>query len=170
MKRLYILRHAKSSWDDASLADFDRPLNARGLKAARFMGELLAKKRVLPDIFIASPAKRASHTALIVRESSGSDAPMRNDERIYEASPRGLNSVVLQIPESFDSAMLVGHNPGIEGFIRYLTGEQERMPTAALASISLNIKEWMETGERCGTLDYVLRPKEQMALTEQNAG
>lgn len=162
MKKLFVLRHAKSSWDDSNLADFDRPLNGRGLNAAPFMGELIARKSLMPDLFLSSPAKRASQTAALVKESSGSNAELRFDERIYEASPNTLCQVITEIDDANDSAMIVGHNPGMEGLIRLLTGSSEPMPTAALASIDLNVKSWGEVSAGSGRLVQLIRPKEEM--------
>ncbi len=162
MKTLYLLRHAKSSWTDNSLADFDRPLNARGLNAAPFMGEIMAKRGVFPDIIISSPAKRAMQTAVLVKEASGSNASILYDERIYEASTQTLKLVISQIDDKVESAMIVGHNPGIEGFINYLTGILETMPTTALAVIVLNIDSWSEAAAICGNLEFIVRPNEEM--------
>ena len=162
MKRLYLLRHAKSSWDIASLADFDRPLNDRGLKAAPFMGELMASRGMQPALIVSSPARRAMQTAEVVRASSGFDVPLSFDERIYEASLSTLLKVIVQIPADAGSALIVGHNPGMEGIVRYLTGELQPMPTAALASIKLAVDGWAAVGENSGTLEFVIRPKEEM--------
>jgi phosphohistidine phosphatase len=162
MKKLFILRHAKSSWNDPSLADFDRPLNERGLNAAPFMGEVIAKRRFLPDVILSSPAKRAMETAMLVKEAAGSNAPIQYDERIYEASPQVLRQVVSELGEDKRSVMIAGHNPGIEGFVKFLTNSSERMPTAALAVIDLGIEQWKDVLQGCGTLQAVIRPKEEM--------
>jgi len=164
MKKLFILRHAKSSWNDPGLADFDRPLNDRGLNAAPFMGEVVAKRRFLPDTILSSPAKRAMQTALLVKETAGSNAVVQYDERIYEASPQVLGQVVSEIGEDKQSVMIVGHNPGMEGFIKYLTSSSENMPTAALAVIDLNIEHWKDILPGCGTLQDIIRPKEEMKV------
>lgn len=162
MKRLFVVRHAKSSWTDPNLSDFDRPLNDRGLNAAPFMGELIAKKNLIPDIIVSSPAKRAIKTALLLKEASGVNADIVYDERVYEASPQTLRQVVKEIDNTCRSAMLVGHNPGIEGFIRFLTGQTEPMPTAALAVIDLQIENWNETSDGGGELRTIYRPKDEM--------
>lgn len=162
MKTIFILRHAKSSWEDASLADFERPLNERGLKAATFMGELMREKEFRPSIILSSPALRAKRTAELLKESSGLAVGIRLDHRIYEASPQSLRQVVSELENSIDAAMLVGHNPGIEGFIRFLTGQIEPMPTAALAAIAMKIENWNAIDDDCGMLDSVYRPKDEM--------
>ena len=162
MKTLFILRHAKSSWEDADLADFERPLNERGLKTAPFMGEVMARKGFAPSVILSSPAVRAKQTALLVKDSGGISGELRFDDRIYEASPQRLLQVASEIDDAFRSAMLVGHNPGIEGFIRFLTGQLEPMPTAALAVIELDIDKWGETVAGCGELRAIYRPKDEM--------
>jgi phosphohistidine phosphatase len=162
MKRLFILRHAKSSWTDIDLADFDRPLNERGLDAAPFMGRYLAEEGHMPDAIVSSPAKRARETAELVKEHSGFEPEIGFDERIYEASPNTLREVASELPDTADSAMIVGHNPGIEGFIRHLTGQIEPMPTAALAVIELDIDSWGKIDHLSGRVVAVIRPKELM--------
>lgn len=162
MKRLYILRHAKSSWDDSSLTDFDRPLNKRGLRAAPFMGGYMASNGFAPDLIVSSPAERARQTAELVRESGEFDCPLNFDRRIYEADVRALTQVVSGLADQFDAVLLVGHNPGMEGLVHHLTGEQHEMPTAALAVISLDVDAWPKLSADCGTLDRLVRPKAEM--------
>lgn len=161
MKTLYILRHAKSSWNDNSIADFDRPLNVRGLNTAPFIGEVMARKDVRPDVIISSPAKRAMQTAILVKEASGLNAPIQYDERIYEASTQTLNLLISQIGEEIESVLLVGHNPGMAGLIDYFTGRSEEMPTAAIAAIALKIDTWEQASAKCGDLQFVIRPRDE---------
>lgn len=160
MKTLFLLRHAKSSWDDPSQTDFERPLNPRGLRAAPFMGELMAKKGFDPSVIVSSPAMRAKTTAELVKDAGQFSAEIIFEKTIYEAGPNTLRQVISEISEDHTSALLVGHNPGIEGFIRYLTGQIEPMPTAALAVIELKIEKWGEVDDGCGKLLSVYRPKE----------
>jgi len=160
MKTLYLLRHAKSSWDDPSQTDFERPLNQRGIKAAPFMGNLMAQKGFTPSVIICSPAMRAKTTARLVKDAGGFSEEIVFEKSIYEASPNNLREIVSKLSEDHGSALLVGHNPGIEGFIRYLTGLLEPMPTAALAVIELENERWEEVNDNCGKLLAVYRPKE----------
>lgn len=162
MKILFLLRHAKSSWDNASLADFDRPLNERGNNTAPFMGEAMTRRGYAPAVVVSSPANRAASTAKLVKESAGFNSELRYDDRVYEASPNSLRQVVSELDDAFGSAMIVGHNPGMEGFVRYLTGEIEAMPTAALAVIELNIDSWSQINSDTGKLDELIRPKDEM--------
>ena len=160
MKRLLLLRHAKSSWDDPNLADFDRPLNERGVAAAALIGELMAGKGYVPDEIVSSPAKRAVRTATLVKESAGFDSPIRLDDRIYEASPQTLTKVASECRNDLQSVMMVGHNPGFEGFVAVLTGTAESMPTASLAIIDLDIESWSDLMGGLGKAAEVIRPKE----------
>ncbi len=162
MKTLFVLRHAKSSWDDADLADFDRPLNERGKTAAPFVGELMKRNGFLPELILSSPALRARETARLVTEAAGLDAEIKHNERIYEASPQTLERIAASIDDRFGSAMIVGHNPGMEGFVRLLTGKLESMPTAALAVIDLDVSGWELIGNSSGTLRQIIRPKDEM--------
>ena len=161
MKTLYILRHAKSSWDNPLLADFERPLNKRGLDAAPMIGEIIYKNRFNPELILSSPAKRAKQTAVLVREVGAIKPEIRYDERIYEASPQTLVQIISELGEESDSSLLVGHNPGLEGLIRFLTGETQTMPTAALAVIDLNVENWAEITVECGTLKKLIRPMDE---------
>src|SRR5688572_19085866 len=113
MKTLYVLRHAKSSWNDPHLSDFDRPLNDRGERTAPFIGKLMRDRGLIPDVVISSPARRALETAKLVREAAGIEPDILFDERIYEASPQALRQVAAEADDLLASIMLVGHNPGI---------------------------------------------------------
>lgn len=166
MKTLYILRHAKSSWEDNTLADFDRPLNQRGRSAAPFMGEVMRRRDLDPEVIMASPAARARETAELAKQAGDLTGEIRFDDRIYEASPQTLSQVVSGVSDEFGCAMVVGHNPGMEGFIRLLTGKLESMPTAALAVIDLNIENWSEIAPLSGMLRTVIRPKDEIKTLE----
>ena len=160
MKRLLLMRHAKSSWADGSLADFDRPLNERGLKAAPLVGRFMRKRRLRPDLILCSPAERARQTAALVARAAGLSAPLRYDERIYEASAGRLAEIVSQVEEGADELLLVGHNPGLEGLLELLTGEPQHMPTAALARLLLDVEKWGKLREGAGRVELFVRPKE----------
>ena len=162
MKILYILRHAKSAWTYADLSDFERPLNERGVKTAPFMGELMAKKNFQPELILCSPAARAKQTALLVKKAGRMKAEIKYDERIYEASPLRLMEIVSEIESEIGSVLLVGHNPGLEGLIKFLTGEHHRMPTAALAVVNLETEDWQSVHPDCCALQALIRPKEEM--------
>ena len=154
MKTLYLVRHAKSSWDDKDITDFERPLNERGNHDAPLMGKILNEKKVEPVLIITSPALRALTTARIIAEKLGYDARrIMEDERIYEATMRELTSVVREIHEEYQTVMLFGHNPGISNFTNLL-GDQfiPDMPTCAVAGLELKIKSWSEAERNCGKI------------------
>jgi phosphohistidine phosphatase len=160
MKTLFLLRHAKSSWHDPDLPDFERPLNDRGLRTAPFMGEFMKANGLSPAIILSSPAVRARTTAELVKKAGDIDAEIQFDKDIYEASPQQLYRIISEISDANESAMIVGHNPGMEGIVQFLTGRLEAMPTAALAVIDLDVSSWSEVTHGCGELQAIHRPKE----------
>ena len=156
---LYLLRHAKSSWKDDSLKDFDRPLKGRGRDAAEQMGKRLASEQLQDAVLICSPAVRTRETAQIVLKHSRLRMDQRFDERIYEASLRDLLQVVSEIPDDRQTAMMIGHNPGFEELLAFLTGEARRMPTCALAKIKLEAESWKDARAGAGSLKMFVTPK-----------
>ena len=160
MKTLYLLRHAKSSWNDSSLRDFDRPLSDRGREAAERIGKRLASEKLHAPLLLCSPALRTRETAEIVLKSSKLRAEERFDKRIYEASLRDLTQVISDIPDDKQLAILIGHNPGFEELLAFLTGEHRRMPTCALAKIRFDVASWGEVRTGEGDLEWFITPKE----------
>lgn len=166
MKTLYLLRHAKSSWDDATLSDFDRPLSGRGLRAAPFMGGLMLERGLIPAAMISSPAKRARQTAQLAAASLELEIEIEFDDRVYDASAQRLVEIVSEVDDKYASVMLIGHNPGLEGCIRFFTGKVEPMPTAALAVIELSIGSWADVSVECGNLQQLIRPRQVMDFSK----
>ena len=159
MRTLYLLRHAKSSWKDVSLSDFERPLKRRGREAAQLVGERLAQEKLKNPLLICSPAVRTRETAELVLKSAKLRVEERWDQRIYEASLRDLLEVVGEIPDDKTVVILIGHNPGFEELLAFLTGESQRMPTAALAKIKFDVS-WKDIAASSGKLDWFTTPKE----------
>ena len=162
VKTLLVLRHAKSSWDDSSLDDHQRPLNARGERDAPRMGRLARKKRLDVELIISSDAIRAHLTALAVADAAGYRGQILLDERLYHASATEILEVLSSVvDDNIATLMIVGHNPGLEDLVAQLTGEPEGLPTAALAQIALPIDRWRDlTTSTRGTLIGLWRPKE----------
>jgi phosphohistidine phosphatase len=161
MKRLLILRHAKSSWKDERLSDFERPLNKRGQFDAPRMGRLLAQRDLTPQLIISSAAKRARLTAEAVAAASGYTEDIYLTRDLYLASPEEYIDVLSEQGAGHDTVMVVGHNPGIEDLLELLIDYWERMPTAALANVELPIIDWHElTPETQGSLMDLWRPQE----------
>ena len=157
---LYLLRHAKSSWKHDSMSDFERPLKGRGRDAAKLVGKRFAIESPQPEVIVCSPAARTRETLEIVLKHSGLRVDQRFDERIYEASLRDLLQVVSEIPDGRQVALMIGHNPGFEELLAFLTGESRRMPTAALAKIKLEVESWKDVKPREGSLESFITPKE----------
>ena len=160
-KVLYISRHAKSSWDDASLADFDRPLNKRGKKDAPMMGELLESLGVLPELIIASPAKRAIRTARILADKilyPASEIVLNED--IYEASTSDLLDIIENFDDSLKSVMIVGHNPSFTHLANYLTETYfDNVPTCGIVAVGFELSHWKDIDKNSGKIIFYEYPK-----------
>ncbi len=162
MKTLLVLRHAKSSWNDPALDDHERPLNKRGQRDGPRMGELVREHRLTPDVIISSDAVRARATAQAVAKAARYAGEILLDPRLYIASPADILAVLCTVRETkAEIVMIVGHNPGLEGLVAQLTGEQQDLPTAALAQIVLPIDRWRDLKlSTRGTLLGLWRPKD----------
>ncbi len=146
-KVLLLMRHAKSSWEDGALADFERPLNGRGKRDAPRMGEFLRRRELLPELIFTSAARRARDTTTRVVEASGYEGEVRSTRELYEAEPEDFLEVLHAVPDSCARVMLVAHNPGLEMLLELLTGIPEALPTGALAAIQLPVASWKELHE-----------------------
>jgi phosphohistidine phosphatase len=169
MKRLTILRHAKSSWGDPGLDDFDRPLNARGIAAARAVGKALKRRRVRLDHVLASPAKRVRETLDQFARGYGILPEIRLDDAIYLASPGTLLDSVRDLPEASGAPLLVGHNPGLERLLIELTRDDSHgfrdlvaqgYPTGALAIVELPAASWAGIEPASGEIVDLILPRE----------
>ena len=170
MKRLTVLRHAKSSWEEPNLDDFDRPLNPRGWKAARRMGGEMKRRDMQLDLALASPALRVRETLDGLAQGHGPFAfPIRFESAIYGASTAILLNLLRAVPDHAGKCLLVGHNPGLQRLILELTVDGEnglrdrvadRYPTAALAVIELPTWHWSEIAPGSGTIVELILPKE----------
>jgi len=144
VKRLLILRHAKSSWADSSQDDWQRPLNERGLRDAPRAGEWLRKRAIVPDIIITSDAVRARTTAQAVATAAGYSRDLVTEPSLYHAKPDDLLGTLNGVSDDADTVLIVGHNPGLEDFVLLLTGEHHGMVTAALVELELPIDRWSD--------------------------
>lgn len=160
MKTLLLLRHAKSSWDEPSLRDFDRPLAARGKRDAPRIGKALRKRGPHPELIISSPAARTRATIKAIAASARFEAEIQFEESVYGASASELIKLIRGLPREKVTAMIVGHNPGLEDLVARLTGKPERMPTAALACIEFQIDGWTDLEDGEGKLAWLLTPKQ----------
>ena len=161
MKTLLVLRHAKSSWNDPAVEDHERPLNGRGTRDAPRMGQLVHELGLAPDTIISSDAVRARVTAAAVADAFGFAGEIRLERRLYLATPSDIITVLRSVPVSAATAMIVGHNPGLEQLVERLTAEANELPTAALVQISLPIERWRDLKlSTRGKLLGLWRPKE----------
>ncbi len=161
MKKLYLVRHAKSSWNNAQLRDFDRPLNNRGKRDAPFMGKLMKEKGIKPDLIFSSPAKRAYNTAeYFADELICSKEKIIKDNNLYEASVTDILKVLLNVEDAIETLMLFGHNPGLTDVSNFISDKQiENIPTSAVVSLILKVKRWDELDENACTFDFFEYPK-----------
>jgi phosphohistidine phosphatase len=164
--RLWLLRHAKSSWDDDGLADVDRPLAPRGERAARAMAAYLKSEGIRPELVLSSPAARARGTLEIVLPSLGAPEVLVEPD-LYTFDPEPLVERLRAIPETVSSAMLVGHNPAMQALAVWLarTGERlpelrEKYPTGALAELELDVPRWEDVDAGSATLSRFVPPRE----------
>lgn len=145
MKRLLILRHAKSDWGDSSLDDWQRPLSGRGINDAPRVGEMLRERSSIPDLIITSDAIRARSTAEAAAEAAGYTGEILLEPDLYLATPDAIVDVLNSVADdSAGAVMIVGHNPGLEGLIAQLIGDFQPMPTAALVQLALPIERWRD--------------------------
>jgi phosphohistidine phosphatase len=161
MKTLYVVRHAKSSWKYPQLDDFERPLNKRGRKSAPFMGTVLKKLKVAPDLIISSPANRAAMTArMIAAKISYPLEKIRYSESIYESSEDAYIQLIKQIGDRVNKAMIVGHNPATNGLANHISDQPiSNIPTCGIYCVDLDISSWANVKEHCGKLKFFEFPK-----------
>jgi phosphohistidine phosphatase len=168
MRRLMLLRHAKSDWSMPGQRDHDRPLAPRGRKAAPLIGRYMAEQAMIPDHAIVSTATRTRETWRLLAEMFPTTPPADFEDRIYEASPRDILATIAQAPASAQSLLVVGHNPGFHETANLLvdSGDKgmrqslsEKFPTAALAVIDFDIDDWAAIRPGGGRLKRFVTPR-----------
>ena len=164
VKRLYLLRHAKSSWDEPGLADRDRPLAPRGERASKSMAKYLRDEGIVPELVLCSQSKRTRET--LERLGLGDGTEVRIEDELYAASAGELLGALHEVPDEVESVMVVGHNPGMERLALELAvgGDEldrmrEKFPTAALATLELD-GTWSELAPGGAELVSFVKPKE----------
>ena len=168
MKTLTLLRHAKSGWDDPVARDFDRPLNAKGKRAAAMVGRHMRTLGLTFDHAIASPAVRVSETLEQIESGYGRTIAPVLDRRVYLASAATLLDVVHGFPGDADSALLVGHNPGLEDLVLMLVADgadplrdavEDKYPTASIAELQFE-GDWADVASGTARLTRFIRPRD----------
>ena len=167
MKVLTLLRHAKSTWDDPVARDFDRPLNRRGRKAARRIGEAIRDLGLAFDAVVASPAARVKETLDEVEQGCGRPLGAVYEQRVYLASLDTLIGIVRGADDGVERLLVVGHNPGMESLAMALTsgaGLRDEIavkyPTGTLAEIALPAERWAEVAPGTGRIARFIRPRD----------
>jgi len=165
MKKLFIIRHAKSSWDDPELDDFDRPLNKRGQKDAPRMGKRLKEKRITPDIMLSSPAERALATCIAIAKVLEFDkSKIKTDRKLYHASEDEILNIIRNLKDSprdsEEVALIFGHNPGLTEFANTLLNQTiDNIPTCGIVAAELPVERWQDVTFGCGKMLFFDFPK-----------
>ena len=166
MKQLFLLRHAKSSWEDPELADHDRPLAPRGRRAAKLIAEHLRRQGIVPELVLCSSAARTRETLEPIVPALGEDVPVKIEDELYAASEQVLLERVRAVEDGIESLLLIGHNPGVQQLALLLAGGGEKVaalahkyPTGALATLELS-GGWRELSAGGAELTDFVTPKE----------
>lgn len=160
-KTVLLLRHAKSSWKDSQLDDFDRPLNGRGRKAAATIGDQLRSESVVIDQVLSSSSVRTRQTVELLFADWKEVPSTTFHDDLYHATPGQMIDQLRQLPSSVNCVMLVAHNPGLEELVNQWTGQATHFPTAAMAQFEFDIQDWSQlTGQTVGRLIQLWRPRE----------
>jgi len=161
MKKLYLLRHAKSSWNYPELDDFERPLNKRGRNDLPVMARVLNKREIKPDLIVSSPALRAAFTAInVIQLANLSEDLIKYDTMIYEASTSMLLNLIKNTNDQIDDLMLVGHNPGMTSLANYLSDKRiDNIPTCGLVGMKAKITNWKDLSEKSASFLFFEYPK-----------
>ena len=163
MRRITLLRHAKSDWDTPSLNDFDRPLNQRGERDAELIGQRLNSNGVRPSLILCSDAKRAITTArMIAQEIAYPGEFIQPVNALYLASPATIIEVLRREGEDYSDIMLIGHNPGLTDLANLICDSKtDNLPTCGVYAVDVDIDDWADLENTQGTLNYFEYPKKQ---------
>lgn len=161
MKTLYLVRHAKSSWDYPDLKDSDRPLNKRGKRDAPFMAKLMRNNKEAPDIIVSSPAVRAYEIAKEIAKGADIDKKdIIKDERLYMADTDDFTDVIKETKNKYKNLMLVGHNYGITYFANKISdADIDNIPTSGIVRIDFKADDWKEVAGQKGNMIFFEYPK-----------
>jgi len=162
MKQLYIVRHAKSSWDDFTIPDHERPILEKGKVKTLKVAAALKQKGILPDLIISSTARRARQTALLLATELGyPEEKIIFEKRIYHADADDIFDELFGLDNAVSSVMIVGHNPTLTDLANYFSKTMiDNLPTSAVASVTFKTDKWEKTGSSKFKLNFIMRPGE----------
>ena len=160
MKKLFIIRHAKSDWGDENLDDFDRPLNEKGIKDCALVGKYLKQKNKKIDIILSSPALRAHTTAKLLAKELDFNKNIMQNQYIYEPFVAAIQELISYIHDDNDTAILVGHNPGVSTLAYMLCDSREELKTASIVEISFSCDSWMDVNKNNATFISYTKTKD----------
>lgn len=170
MRTLYIMRHAKSRWDESDVADHERGLKKRGKRDAPMMGRALAERSAPPDLILSSTARRATATARRVARVWGYGGEVRREDVLYERGPLQCVEMLRGLPDSVESVLVIGHNPTLENLIWALGGPRLSLPTSTTVCLDLDIKSWADLDLTVEVqVRFVLKPKDLRATDDTPA-
>lgn len=162
MKELLVMRHGKSDWTVESLVDYDRPLKKRGVKASASMGKKIGSLNLAPDIILSSPAVRARETTEIFMKNCNCNKEIMWLESIYHETEYSILTHIQGLSNSYQRAMVVGHNPTLENLSNLLisTGKLNiKLPTAAILYLTFDVNTWDAVIPASGLLEWLVPPK-----------
>lgn len=161
---LYLIRHAKSSWDHPGLKDIDRPLEARGYRDAPFMAKMLASEGIKADKLVSSPAKRAYSTAVFFAQAQGIDPEsIEQDIKVYHAYAEDVLAVARNWKDSWNTVFLFGHNPTFTSVANYFADQFiDNVPTCGIVGIELEAIQWKDLKKGAGRIKHYWYPKQFM--------
>ena len=160
MKKLYLIRHAKSDWSDASQNDFERGLNTRGKKAITTMAEVLNKKEVMPDLILSSSATRAMLTAQGLAKNINYKGKIKYLEALYFADPQEIIEIIKEIKDTYETVFIFGHNPETTELTDLIVDETiDNVPTLGIVALNIPAKQWKKFKPEKAKLDFFIYPK-----------
>ncbi len=169
MKRLYLLRHAKSDWADPNRADADRPLSPRGRRAAPALGHFMRREGLIPELALSSTARRAEETWELLAPALRTDVRLETSNKLYLASPVRLLKAIQAVADKWNSVVIIGHNPGLQALALELVGSGEaggrvrlatKYPTGGLAVFDFPVEHWSEIAAGMGKLARFIVPRD----------
>ncbi|MEA2781181.1 MAG: phosphohistidine phosphatase [Rhodospirillaceae bacterium] len=169
MKRLFLMRHAKSDWAGSGVVDFERPLSRRGRRAAPAMGRYMRRQKLIPDLALCSTARRAIETWEGLASQLKTSVPLMSSKRLYLAAPGEILKQIQGLTEDINSVLIIGHNPGLHSLALHLTGRGDadsrtrlasKYPTGAVAILDFPVTYWGDLAAGEGELSCFVAPRD----------